>query len=89
MKKYSNIKSDEITFSGSRSVPCERTEGNGEANSCFSQFCTRRTAHLGHVVLAAEDRYTAIRVQRQMANSINICLLPRTRYSNIQLSKAY
>jgi len=47
----------------------------------------RNFAHDGpHVVLAAEGRYTAIRVQQQMANSINICV-PHTLYSNIQLSE--
>jgi hypothetical protein len=37
--KYSNIKFHEYPSSGSRVVPCERTDRHDEANSSSSQFC--------------------------------------------------
>ena len=44
-EKYSNIKFYENPSSGSRVVPCGRTDGHtdryDEANSSFSQFCER------------------------------------------------
>jgi hypothetical protein len=38
-EKYSNIKLRENPSSGSRVVPCGRTDRHDEANSRFSQFC--------------------------------------------------
>ena len=49
-------------------MPCGRTDGRTEMERlvvAFPEFCTRRTAHSGHVVQAAEGRYTAMRVQYQ------------------------
>ena len=40
-EKYSNIKFHENPSSGSKVVPCGRTDRNDEANSRFSQFCER------------------------------------------------
>jgi hypothetical protein len=37
----SNIKFHENPSSGSRTVPCGRTDRHDEANSHFSQFCER------------------------------------------------
>ena len=37
-EKSSNIKFHKNPCSGSRDVPCGRTDGYDEANSCFSQF---------------------------------------------------
>jgi hypothetical protein len=37
-EKYSNIKFHENPSSGSRVVPCGRTDGHDEANSRFLQF---------------------------------------------------
>jgi len=39
--KSSNIKFHKNPSSGSRAVPCGRTEGHDEANSRFSQFRER------------------------------------------------
>jgi hypothetical protein len=41
LEKYQNVKFYENPPSGSRVVPCGRTEGHNEANSRFSQFCER------------------------------------------------
>jgi len=38
-EKYSNIKFHENPSSETRVVPCGRTDGSDEANSCFLQFC--------------------------------------------------
>jgi hypothetical protein len=38
-EKYSNFKFHENPSSGSRVVPCGRTDGHDEVNSPFSQFC--------------------------------------------------
>ena len=40
-EKYSNIKFHENPSSWNRVVPCERTDGQDEANSRFSKFCER------------------------------------------------
>jgi hypothetical protein len=40
-EKSSNIKFHELPSSGSRVVPCGRTDRHDEANSRFSQFCER------------------------------------------------
>jgi len=40
-EKYSSIKFHENTSSGSRVVPCGRTDRHNETNSRFSQFCER------------------------------------------------
>ena len=40
-EKSSNIKFHETPSSGSRVVPCVRTDRHDEANSSFSQFCER------------------------------------------------
>jgi hypothetical protein len=40
-KKYSNIKFHENPFSGSRVVPCGRTDRHDEVVSRFSQLCER------------------------------------------------
>jgi hypothetical protein len=40
-KKYSNIKFYKNAPSGSRGVPCGRTDRHDEANSSFLQFCER------------------------------------------------
>jgi len=39
--KYSNIKFHENPSSGSRAVPCGRTDRHDDANSSFSRFCER------------------------------------------------
>jgi hypothetical protein len=41
VEKYSNIKFNENPSSGSRVVPCGRTDRQDEANSRFSQFWER------------------------------------------------
>ena len=41
LEKSSNIKLNENLSSGSRVVPCGRTDIHDEANSRFSQFCER------------------------------------------------
>jgi hypothetical protein len=40
-EKHSNIKFQENPSSGSRVLPCGRTDRRDEANSRFSQFCER------------------------------------------------
>ena len=40
-EKSSNVKFHGNTSSGSRAVPCGRTDRHDEANSRFSQFCER------------------------------------------------
>jgi len=40
-EKYSNIKFHENPLSGSRVVPCGRTDKLNEADSHFRQFCER------------------------------------------------
>jgi hypothetical protein len=42
-EKYSNTKFHENPFSGSRTVPCGRTDKHDVANSGFSQFCDTPT----------------------------------------------
>jgi hypothetical protein len=55
-EKFLNIKFHENPSSGRRSVPCgqtdRRTDGHGEANSRFSQFC--ESASNGHPMTDCE-----------------------------------
>ena len=45
-ERYSNIKFNKNTSSGSRVVPCGRTDWHDEANSSFSLLCGRTKNHL-------------------------------------------
>jgi len=50
LEKHSNIKFHENPSSGSRTVPCGRTDGHDETNSHFSQFYKRAQKGIGNVV---------------------------------------